>query len=102
METRYNDRLAIALRSGKACSIDASRRTAVFRREHRQDLKLYEEKGTVTLRGVPGLTGPVLVDTLSLDAESSPEQLAEEEHIRERLKELLQPRTRPHSHPLLG
>jgi hypothetical protein len=88
VETRFNDRLAIALLSGRDNSIDAYRRTAVSRREHRQDLKLYDERGIVTLRGMPEGYTPAPV------AEPTPEQLAEEERIRERLKELRQPRPR--------
>jgi len=43
VETRFNDRLAIALLSGKDKVIDDYRRTAVSRRAYRQDLKAYDE-----------------------------------------------------------
>lgn len=42
VETRFNDRLAIALLNGKDKTIDAYRRTAVSRRAYRQDLNAYD------------------------------------------------------------
>ena len=43
IETRFNDRLAIALLNGRDKSIDDYRRSAVSRRAYRQDLKAYDE-----------------------------------------------------------
>jgi hypothetical protein len=94
VETRFNDRLAIALLGGRDSSIAAYRRTAVSRREHRQDLKLYDETGIMTLRAMPGHDGPVRVPTRPPAHEPTPEQLAEEALIRERLKEQREPRPR--------
>lgn len=91
VETRYNDRLAIALLGGRDSSIAAYRRTALSRRKHRQDLKLYDEQGIVTLRGMPDHDGALQVPTLPPVAEPTPEQLAEEERIRDRLKEMRKP-----------
>ena len=88
VETRFNDRLAIALLGGREASIAAYRCTAVSRREHRQDLRLYDETGIVTLRGMPeGYTPEPII-------ERSPGELAEEARIRQRLEELRQPRPR--------
>ena len=42
VETRFNDRLAIALLNGRDKSIDAYRRTALSRHKHRQDLQAYD------------------------------------------------------------
>jgi hypothetical protein len=43
VETRFNDRLAIALLNGKDKAIDDYRRTAVSRRAYRQELKAHDE-----------------------------------------------------------
>ena len=80
VETRYNDRLAIALLSGRDNSIDAYRRTAVSRRAYRQDLRDYDKREER--------------DRLEAEARIPPEQLAEEQRIRERLEEFGKPRPR--------
>ena len=43
VETRFNDRLAIALLNGQDKSIDAYRRSAVSRRAYRQELAAYDQ-----------------------------------------------------------
>ncbi len=80
VETRYNDRLAIALLSGQPKEIDHYRRTAVSRRAYRQELRDYDKRK----------------EQERLDAEAliPPEQLAEEQRIRERLDRLGEPRHR--------
>jgi hypothetical protein len=80
VETRFNDRLAIALLSGQDKSVDAYRRTAVSRRAYRQDLAHYDKRNEQ--------------ERLDAEARIPPEQLAEEQLIRERLEELGQPRPR--------
>ena len=86
VETRFNDRLAIALLNGKEASIDAYRRTAVSRRAYRQDLKAYDEHGICNNWGSPANKRP------ARPPEPTPEELAEEARIRQRLEELRQPR----------
>jgi hypothetical protein len=80
VETRFNDRLAIALLSGRESSIEAYRRTAVSRRAHRQDLRDYDNRKEREL--------------LEQEALIPPEQIAHEARIRERLKEMQKARPR--------
>jgi len=74
VETRFNDRLAIALLSGRDQEIDHYRRTAVSRRAYRRDLAEYDRRK----------------EQERLDAEAliPPEQYAEEQAFRDRLERL--------------
>jgi hypothetical protein len=80
VETRFNDRLAIALLGGRGAYVDHYRRTAVSRREHRRDLRDYDKRKER--------------ERLEAEARIPPEQLAKEQRIRERLEELSKPRPR--------
>lgn len=80
VETRYNDRLAIALLGGRGAYVDHYRRTAVSRREHRQNLAHYDKRKER--------------ERLEAEALIPSEILAEEQRIRERLEELKHPQPR--------
>jgi len=81
VETRYNDRLAIAFLGGnRDREVDHYRRTAVSRRAYRQELKAYDNRKEL--------------ERLEKEALIPAEQLEEEARIRERLKELGRPRLR--------